>query len=110
MQPLGYQTPDAAARTLSPRLVVLPALGVAATMAAFMNHLNEPFPVLTVKDALLQVGSSLVVIGLWAWWALAARRARLPSSTLALMSIVAVLHVAFTLIFTRVYFDQPWNP
>ena len=106
MQPLDYQTRVTVCGSRSGALFVLPAAGAAVTLvAAGHSILEEPFGLFDVTDALIQVGSPVIAVGLWVvWLAVARRRGVRVSVLLASLGWAAGAFVVCAVAWDRVLF------
>src|SRR4028118_1690966 len=108
MRPLDYQTPPRAVAPRSAALVVLPTLATAVTfVAVWHNGEREPFGVFIAQEAIVQLGSPLLALGLWVYWGFRASRERLSASTVVPLVAWAALLLALSFGLGIGYFFEP---
>jgi hypothetical protein len=71
--------------------------------------MEEPFGQFAPLDEAIQIGSPVVVVALWAYWCIVARRERLSANTVVPSVGWAASHLAFALWLGVGYFYEPWN-
>jgi len=110
MQPLDYRCPASSTVGFPPSLVAAPIIAAVVTiLAAGQSIVEEPFGIFSAGDAIIQVGSPILAVGLWGYWCVVARRKRLPIAAVLPLVAWAGLHLWFALWLGIGYFYEPWN-
>lgn len=109
-RPLDYESPRPREHPQPVALLIVPVVATALNCGVgFHSGVVEPFGEFAVGDLLIQVGGPVVVVGLWAYWAVIAFRHGLRLAVAVPLALWAVPQILFTLWLGIGYFVEPWN-